>query len=140
MATGFDRLGLHFFGADLEYGKMELRPGHTADCFLIVEHTNDEKFVRKQALEFRLACDGWLHIYGKQEPFWHRILDETDMLLHPDPEKHAVTAGYDDIDHFVNELDLSIHARTLVPHDVFLIYDDLDLYREVLRRLGIVKQ
>lgn len=137
MNTEFDRLGLCFFGADLEYGKMRMRPGHTANCFLIVEHTNDEVFVRKQALELLMACNGWFHIYGKQVPLWHRILDETDVLLHPNPEKFAVTAGYDDMDDFVNELDLSVHVRSLVPNDTFLLYDDMAVYRKVLRKLGL---
>ncbi len=103
---------------------------------------DDEAFVRKQALELLMACDGWFHIYGRKEPLWHRLLDETDVLLHPDHyyEKFAVTAGYNDIDDFVNEIDLCIHARTLVPNDVFLLYDDIDVYRDVLGRLGIVKQ
>ena len=61
------------------------------------------------------------------------------MLLHPAPEKFAVTAGYDDMDDFVNELDLSIHVRTLVPNDTFLLYDDEVLYKDVLSRLGINK-
>ena len=61
------------------------------------------------------------------------------MLLYPDPEKYTVTAGCDELDDFINELALSIHARTLVPHDVFLLYDDPDLYREVLRKLEVVK-
>ena len=135
----YDRLGPCFFGADLEYGDMNLHQGHTATCFLIVEHTDDEQFIRKQALELLMACNGWFHIYGRQEPLWHRILDDTDVLLHPDPEKFAVTAGYDDMDDFVNELDLSIHVRTLVPNDTFLLYDDEVLYKDVLSRLGINK-
>ena len=113
MGVGFDRLAPCFFGVDLKCEKMNFRQGHTFTCFLIVEHLNDKYFIRKWALQLLMARrDSWYYFYGSQEPLWHWMMDEADVLLHPDPddEKVAVTVGCRDIDDFVNELDICLNA------------------------------
>jgi len=126
MSARYDRLGPRFFGADLECGEMDLHEGHTVTCFLIVDRIHDEVFVKKQVLQLLVANSGLFHIFGKKEPFWHSVIDGMNALHYPCSgcEVSAMTAGYDTIDDFVNELYICIHARTLLPNDIFLLYDD----------------
>ena len=130
MSSRYDWLGPRFFGVDLERGEMILRPGHTVTMFLIVEHSDDEAFIRKESLQLLMTGrDRWFHFYGKQKQLWYSIMKETDALLH---SIDARKVNYDNIDDFVSELDFCIHARTFVPNDVFLLYDDASLYHDVM--------
>lgn len=137
MGGGYDRLGPSFCAAELEDSNMVLRDRHPITCFLIVEHTSKEALIRKQVLRLLLANCGWLYFYGRHEPLWHWIADETFVRLHPssNDETCCCTVDCPDIDDFVNELYLSVSAGSNVPHVTLLLYDDAGIYKDVLERL-----
>lgn len=47
-------------------------------------------------------------------------------------ESVALTSGWDSIEDFADALDVELSLRTFVPHDIFLIYDDVRIYNDVV--------
>ena len=132
-----ESLALNFWGLDLCRGIMDLSKNHGAYCFLIVEHKHDLDFIRKQALSLIVAGCRNLSFYGKEQETWHFETDRADIQMYPDSETVALTSGFDNLDEFVHELKTIISARPIVPFSTFLIYDDREIYSEVLKRLRI---
>ena len=133
----YEKLRPNLYGAHLVYGKIDLNPTHRFSCFYIVQHTDDEKFIKKQAMQLLLAGCRNFDFFGEKEPLWHLVFDDVDIMLNQDltPESVALTSGWSALDDFVEVLDLVISARPTVPHDTYLLYDDRAIYEEVLRRL-----
>lgn len=130
----YEKLGNNLYGAEMYRGKLELKPTHGFSCFFIVEHIADKEFVKNQAMQLLLAGCRNFNFYGNAEPIWHLIVDETDILLYPDStsESVALTSGWDSIEDFADALDVELSLRTFVPHDIFLIYDDVRIYNDVV--------
>lgn len=98
----------------------------------------DKDFIKKQALQLLVAgCENF-NFYGSAESIWHFIVDEVDILLNPDSTSEAVvlTSGWNSINDFVDALVREISVRAFVPHDIYLIYDDEKIFRDVLQRLN----
>ena len=110
-------------------------------CFFTVNKEHDDDFIKQIALEF-LEQGTWYHFYGQHEPRWHRIFDETDIMLYPDstPETVAMTCGYNDLEKFAGEIHLALHSRYFVPTDVFLFYDDELLYSKLKEQLALIEK
>ena len=133
----YEMLRNNLYSADLLYGKIELKPTHRFSCFFIVEHTFDVEFIKDQAMQLLLAGCQEFGFYGKAEAQWHSGVNEADILLHPvsTPETVTLTSGWSDLEEFVDTLNERLSERPFVPHDFYLIYDDEEIYRNVLKRL-----
>lgn len=133
----YKKLGLNLYSADVHYGKIDLKSTHRFSCFFIVQHTDDKKFIKDQAIQLLLAGCRNFDFYGKMESLWHSEFDEADILLFPDStaETVALTSGWETLVEFVDALHAELSLRSFVPHDYYLLYDDAALYKEALRLL-----
>lgn len=134
-----ERLAENFYGVDMYCGKIDLTKHRASVFFFIVEHTEDEDFISKQAVQLLTVRCRDFHFFGKQEPIWHFGFDVADMMMYPDSTSNtvALTSGYENFDEFVDEIRECINCRYLVPTDVYLVYDDKEVYHKVLRKLGL---
>ena len=135
-----ERLTRILYGVEMHYGEIDLSKQCTNIFFFIVEHTDDKEFIQKQAVQLLSAGCRDYHFFGKQEPIWHLAFDEADIMMYPNStsETVALTSGYESFDDFVDEIQLCIRCRYLVPTDFYLIYDDEVVYTEVKRKLGLL--
>ncbi|MBR3419626.1 MAG: hypothetical protein IKG82_13130 [Oscillospiraceae bacterium] len=132
-----ERLREHFWGLDLNRGNMELTKREDMYCYFIVEHTSDSEFAYKQALSLLVAgCRNFV-FYGKAEAIWHLQTDLADIQMNPEMEEVALTSSVDSFDDFVDGLAELLSIRPFVPFHTYLIYDDREIYAEVLKRLKI---
>lgn len=134
----YEYLKYNIYGLNLHYGKISPKPGHNVELFYIVEHMDDEQFIRKEALKMLLQFgQSVYYFFGKKESIFHLIFDETAVLLNLNAEDVAMTVGYDMLDDFIAELDDRKYLRTIVPCDYYLIYDDEDIYQKIKKRLNL---
>ena len=82
---------------DLRTGHITLRPNARTICYFIVENITERDKIKKTAMELLLSGCREFHFYGKQEPLWHLLFDEVDIMINPDSttEDVALTAGYE---------------------------------------------
>ena len=131
-----EMLGSNFWRLDIEHGVMDLKNG-TITCFMIVEHIHDIDFIRKQVLSLIVAGCKDFTFYGQQESIWHLETDLADIKVHPNSDEVALTSTCKSMDDFIDEINLEINLRPIVPNYNYLIYDDEKIYREILRRLEL---
>ncbi len=110
-------------------------------CFLIVNKEHESDFIKKTALGF-LEQGTWYHFYGQYEPIWHRIFDETDIMVYPNstPETVTTTCGYGNLEEFAEEIHSALHTRYFVPTDVLLFYDDDEIYTKLKAQLALMEK
>jgi len=134
--TRCKKLNNHFYSMDLLTGKTMLAPNRNFHCFFIVEHTSDKAFIRAQALQLLMSQCKNFAFYGTYCRDWELGFDEVDMMLHPgDDENIALTSAWDDLDSFVESLEVALSSRTFIPSDIYLIYDDEAVYKTVLQKV-----
>ena len=133
----YNKLRNNLYSADLFYGKIELKRTHGFSCFFIVEHTFDAEFIKNQAIQLLLAGCQDFHFYGKAESNWHFGVDEANIFLHSKSasETDVLISGWSILEEFADALNDVLSLRPFVPHDFYLIYDDEEIYRNVLKRL-----
>ena len=134
------RLRSDFYGLDIYYGKIHLVPSHNFCCFFIVEHTSDEEFIRKQAMQLLITnCDYYAFV-GSLSHLWKTLFDEVaEMINQNSSEKSPQINECINIDGFVSELHSELSCRPFIPCDKYLIYDDENLYRAVIEKLDMIK-
>ena len=133
----YNKLRNNLYSADLLYGKIDLNPIRTFSCFFIVEHTYDAVFIKDQVIQLLLAGCQSFDFYGKAEPNWHLGVDEANTLLRLKSayETNVLISGWSTLEEFADALNDVLSLRPFVPHDFYLIYDDEEIYRSVLKRL-----
>ena len=130
------QLSNHFYSMDLFTGKTMLASNRSFHCFFIVEHSSDKTFIREQALQLLMSQCKNFEFYGTYCREWELGFDEVDVLLHPgDDEDIALTSAWDDLDAFVESLEVALSSRTFIPSDIYLIYDDDAIYKAVLQKV-----
>lgn len=134
----YEMLRNNLYSADLLYGKIELKPTHRFSCFFIVEHTFDVEFINDQAMQLLLEGCQEFDFYGKAEPQWHSGVNDAGILLHPvsTPETVTLISGWSDLEEFVDILNERLSERPFVPHDFYLLYDDEEIYGNILKMLN----
>ena len=134
-----ERLTEYFYGVEMYSGEIDLSKHRASVFFFIVEHTEDEDFINKQAVQLLTVRCRDFHFFGNMEPIWHLGFDVADMMMYPDSTSNTVafTSSYENIDEFVDEIRECINCRYLVPTDIYLVYDDEEVYLNVLRNLGL---
>jgi len=124
-----------FYSASMVAGKVDLAPERDFICFLIVEHIDDETFIKEQVDSILFAgCKGF-EIYGANEPRWHYFIDQEDICLSSDSVKFAYSAGWDSKPSFVHTLFRALNDERPIKNDIYLIYDDEKLCEEVLQKV-----
>ena len=136
-----ERITLNLTGTDLYSGKIDVKSTRNFSCFFIVNNPNNRRFIEKTAMDFILSGCKDFHFFGTYESEWHHAFDLADSLVFPNStyETIARTTGYNSINDFSESLREIISARTFVPHDYFLIYDDEELYRKIVLMLGVMR-
>ncbi len=132
----YERLNNRLIGLNLLYGKVSINATHSSNLYYIVEHTEDEQFIREEAMQIvpQTGIDE-VCFYGEKESLWHQIFDETDIQINGDSEDILLTFSCITIDDLINELIEVLTIRTFVPLDCYLIYDDRNMYEDVKKRL-----
>lgn len=135
-----EELSNQFYGVSLLYGKIDLKPTHTWSFYYVVESTTDKEFIEKEALKTVLLVNEHsreFHFYGTQSQLWENAFDLADITIRPNAidQEIALTMVYSDLDEFIDVLQEEISARCFVPHDTYLIYDDENIYKQILSRL-----
>lgn len=121
---------------DLHYGKTILKPCWDFHCFFIVEHSCDKEFMCQQALQLLMSQCHNYKFHGAHCRDWELAFDEVDMLLHQnDEDEIALTSLWEDINEFIDTLELTLSLRSFVPFDIYLIYDAKEKYQAVLKKL-----
>ena len=133
----YRRLSNNFYSLDLHIGKTDFKYRHDILCFFLVEHPCSEEFIKEQALQLLMTPCRNFDFYGAYSKQWDIGFDSVDIMLHPDDEDWdiALTTSWDDFDSFIDALMLAISCRYFVPCDIYLIYDDEDAYKNVLKAL-----
>ena len=135
--SNYKRLRNNLYSANLLYGKIDLKSGHTFSCFFIVQHTDDLEFLKEQILQLLLAgCQGFI-FFGAKASAWRQTIAWKDRVLRsiPAAEPAVFTSEYAELDAFSAALFRDISIRSFIPHDVYLLYDDETIYEEVLKHL-----
>ena len=134
----YERLNNGFYSLDLYYGKTNLKPYRDFCCFFIVEHPCSDEFIHDQELMLLTSQCNNFDFYGSYSKQWDIGFDLVDMQLHPNDDDMgiALTSALESLDDFVDALELALSARTFIPYDVYLIYDDEAIYKDVLERLS----
>ena len=137
---GLEKLANQFYGANLLYSKIDLKPSHTWSFYYVVENITDKDFIEKETFKSVLLVNEHsreFHFYGKQAQLWENFFDLADITLRPNAtnQEVALTMVYSDIEEFINMLQEEISARCFVPHDTYLIYDDETVYKQILSKL-----
>lgn len=131
----YQKLTNRLYSVNLHTGKTNFLFGRDVLCFLLVEHPCTEEFIQEQALQLLLSQCSSFDFYGAYSKQWDIGFDLVDIMLHPNGEGIALTSQWDDFDGFMEALELAVSVRSIVPFDVYLIYDDNALYNQVLDRL-----
>ena len=124
-----------FYSAPMIAGKVDVAPERNFICFLIVEHIDDEAFIKEQVDSLLIAgCRGF-EILGAKEPRWHYFIDQEDIRLSSDSVKFAYSAGWDSKPSFVHTLFRALNDERPIKNDIYLIYDDEKIYEDVLEKV-----
>lgn len=77
------------------------------------------------------------HFYGKQAQQWENSFDLADITIRPNAthKEIALTMVYNELEEFIDILQEEISMRYFVPHDTYLLYDDENIYEQVLSKL-----
>ena len=132
-----EKLSNNFYSLDLYTGKTDFKLGRNILCFFLVEHPCSEEFIRDQALQLLMTPCRNFTFYGAYSKQWNVGFDLVKAMLHPNDEDRniALTTSWDDFDSFLDALELAVSSRYLVPCDIYLIYDDKEAYRNVIKAL-----
>ena len=135
-----EKLSDQFYGANLLYGKIDLKPMHTWSFYYAVNNMTDKEFIENEALKTVLLVNEHsreFYFHGKQAQQWKNSFDLADITIRPNVSEQeiALTMVYDDLEVFIDTLQEEISARYFVPHDTYLIYDDVNIYKQILSKL-----
>ena len=135
-----EKLSDQFYGANLLYDKIDLKPMHTWSFYYVVNNMTDKEFIENEALKTVLLVNEHsrdFHFYGKQAKQWENSFDFADITIRSNAtdQEIALTMVYGDLEVFIDTLQEEIPARYFVPHDTYLIYDDVNIYKQILSKL-----
>ena len=72
------------------------------------------------------------HFCGRHSELWQRIFNDTALKIYPTDSEKVVTRKYESTEKFADELSSVLQERYFVPTDFYLIYDDEEMYRQVV--------
>lgn len=125
----------NFYTLDLLTGKTCLLPSRIFMCFFITEQEYCEVFIREQLLSLLTSQCLYIGIYGSQSSQWGAAYDAICAQLYP--RLCCPCSVYSTIFLFKNDLHELLTTRPLVPCDIYLVYDDNTVFRQVLDLLNL---
>lgn len=133
----FQIIDHNIFGVDLFTGRIAPSNSHCAELFYIVDVTNNEEFIKREALQMLLQFGQTNYFfYGKQRKLWHLVFDETDIMLNSNKETVANTIDCSTLDELIDELKDRKHLRNIVNCDYYLIYDNEEIFEFVKNEIS----
>lgn len=128
-----EKLRDNLYSAELFTGSITPQKEHLAEIFYIVNRTNDSEFVKKEALQMITQFGKTeYHFCGRHSELWQRIFNDTALKIYPTDSEKVITRKYESTEKFADELSLVLQERYFVPTDFYLIYDDEEMYRQVV--------
>ncbi len=133
----FQIIDHNIYGVDLFTGRIAPSNSHCAELFYIVDVTNNEEFIKREALQMLLQFGQTNYFfYGKQRKLWHLVFDETDIMLNSNKETVANTIDCSTLDELIDELKDRKHLRNIVNCDYYLIYDNEEIFEFVKNEIS----
>ena len=75
------------------------------------------------------------HFCGKHSELWQMIFNDTALKIYPTDSEKVLIRTYENTENFANELSIALQEKYFVPTDFYLIYDDEEMYRQVVGML-----
>ena len=72
------------------------------------------------------------HFCGRHSELWQRTFNDTALKIYPTDSEKVITRKYKSTEKFADELSSVLQERYFVPTDFYLIYDDEEMYRQVV--------
>ena len=133
----FQIIDHNIYGVDLFTGRIAPSNSHCAELFYIVDVTNNEEFIKREALQMLLQFGPTNYFfYGKKRKLWHLVFDETDIMLNSNKETVANTIDCSTLDELIDELKDRKHLRNIVNCDYYLIYDNEEIFEFVKNEIS----
>ena len=106
---------------------------HIAQIFYIVNNTDNSEFIENEAL-LMITQFGKTeyHFCGRHSELWQRIFNDTALKIYPTDSEKVITRKHESTEKFADELSLALQEKYFVPTDFYLIYDDEEMYRQVV--------
>ena len=128
-----DKLRDNLYGVDLLTGSITPVKEHIALIFYIVNNTDNGEFAENEALQMITQFGKTeYHFCGRHSELWQRIFNNTALKIYPTDSEKVITRTYENTENFADELREALQEKYFVPTDFYLIYDDEDMYRQVV--------
>lgn len=137
-----EKLSEQFHVVRIRHDKIDFEPTHTYYFYYIVDNIIDREFIDKEAIQVVSSVNETsrrFHFYGKQAQIWENEFDLADIAIHPNAtiQEIALTMVYTDLEEFIETLQEEISTKHLIPHDIYLMYDDESICQQILSKLKI---
>ena len=113
-----EKLRDNLYCVELLTGSITPVKEHIVQIFYIVNNTDNSEFIGNEALQM-------ITQFGKTE--YHFCLK-----IYPTDSEKVITRKYESTEKFADELSSVLQERYFVPTDFYLIYDDEEMYRQVV--------
>ena len=131
-----EKLRDNLYGVKLLTGSITPIKEHIALIFYIVNNTDNGEFVENEALQMITQFGKTeYHFCGRHSELWQRIFNDTALKIYPTDSKTVITRTYESTENFADELREALQEKYFVPTDFYLIYDDEEMYWQVLEML-----
>ena len=128
-----EKLRDNLYSAELLTGSITPVKEHIALIFYIVNNTDNGEFVENEALQIITQFGKTeYHFCGRHSELWQRIFDDTAFKIYPTDSEKVITRTYENTEKFADELREALQEKYFVPTDFYLIYDDEDMYRQIV--------
>ena len=117
------------WGANLYCGEIERKSGYDLMIYFIVNKTCEAEYIEKTALQFLLDEHTNYCFFGEFADEWiteFRKVAALTNLKHCPPFQKFVTYN-----EFVEKIKLDLHLRPIVPFEMYIVYDDAELYQKI---------
>ena len=131
-----DKLRDNLYGVKLLTGSITPVKEHIALIFYIVNNTDNGEFAENEALQMITQFGKTeYHFCGRHSELWQRIFNNTALKIYPTDSEKVITRTYENTENFADELREALQEKYFVPTDFYLIYDDEEMYRQVVEML-----
>lgn len=126
-----------FYSLNLYTGKTDFKPGHNIMCFFLVEHPCSEEFIKDQALQLLMTPCPSFDFYGSRSHLWEAGFCAVyhQIYLNSNAAEGIQINRWNLFDGFIDVLNQALSCRPLIPCDIYLVYDDEDIYQKAIHRL-----
>lgn len=128
-----EKLRDNLYSAELLTGSITPVKEHIAQIFYNVNNTDNSEFIENEALQMIIQFGKTeYHFCGKHSGLWQKVFHDTALKIYPTDSEKVITRKYESTEKFADELILVLQERYFVPTDFYLIYDDEEMYRQVV--------